>query len=264
MKLFPRRFAIFVLIPAAVMIGTAIFQPSAGNEESQKTITVSLGGGWPPYLIVDPEQNGPKGKRQGILMDIFRRIARTLRYEVKTVCYPEKRDHVMLDKGLIDFRFDGRKWVDNPDRYFWSESILRASNVLVFRKEDPLRFNHLEDLSGKTVITHLGYTYPTLNPYFSSGRIRRSDAASQQYMLRMLDAERGDAAIMNKRVALWVMKNSRSLSSSDFTFSSPVDSSRMALLYTRPEWHGFVKDFNRELSKMKIDGRINGILSDYR
>lgn len=264
MKLFPRRFAIFVLIPAAVIIGTAFFQPSAGNEESQKTITVSLGGGWPPYLIADPEENGPQGKGQGILMDIFKEVSQTLGYRVKTVCYPEKRDIVMLDKGLIDFRFDGRNWVEKPDRYFWSDPIIEASDVLVFRKDDPVRFDDLEDLEGKTVITHLGYTYPTLQPYFASGRIKRSDTATHSYMLRMLDAERGDAAVMNKRVALWVMKNSRSLSPSGFTFSSPVDSSRLALLYTSPEWHEFVKDFNRELSKMKTDGRINGILSDYR
>lgn len=80
----------------------------------------------------------------------------------------------------------------------------------------------------------------------------------------MLKAKRGDAAIMNKQVVLWVIKNSRFLSRSEFTFSTPVDSSPMALQYTSRKWHEFVKEFNRELSKMKTDGRINDILSDYR
>ena len=259
-----RRFTILFLILPAVLTCTAFARPAAGDEENRRTITISLGGGWPPYLIVDPEKNLPRENGSGILMDIFKKASQTLGYKVNTVCYPEKRDIKMLNKGLIDFRFDGRKWVDAPDRYFWSDPIIKASDVLVFRKGDPVLFDDLEDLAGKTIITHLGYTYPTLSTYFTSGRMTRSDTATHSSMLRMLKAKRGDAAIMNKQVALWVIKNSRFLSRSGFTFSTPVDSSRLALQYTSRKWHEFVKDFNRELSKMKTDGRINDILSDYR
>jgi len=264
MDIFARRLVpclLFLLF--AVYICTAFPPPAAGKKESPGTITVSLSGGWPPYLIVDADGKVGEKENKGILMDIFTEIARILEYRVNIVSYPEKRDMVMLDKGLIDFRFDGKKWVDNPDRYFWSDPILESSDVLVFRKDDPVRFKNLWDLAGTTLITHLGYNYPPLSPYFTSGRIKRSDAPNNQSMLRMLKGERGDAAVMNKRVALWVMKNSRFLSRSGFSFSSPVDSSPMALQYFSPEWHAFIRGFNRELAEMKADGRIKEILADY-
>jgi polar amino acid transport system substrate-binding protein len=265
MNIFARRLVVcFLFLLFAVFICTAFPSPAAGKKESPGTITVSLSGGWPPYLIVDADGKVMEKENKGILMDIFTEIVRTLEYRVNFVSYPEKRDMVMLDKGLIDFRFDGLKWVDSPDRYFWSDPIIKSSDVLVLRKNDPVRFKDIGALAEKRLITHIGYNYPTLEPYFTSGRIRRSDAPSHQSMLRMLKAERGDAAVMNKRVALWVMKNSRFLSQSEFSFSNPVDSSPMALQYTSRKWHGFIRNFNCELSKMKADGRVKEILAGYK
>ncbi|MGM0644597.1 MAG: substrate-binding periplasmic protein [Thermodesulfobacteriota bacterium] len=252
------------LLFTTLFIAAWVLNPALSEAREKQEITISLGGGWAPYLITDPSKSGFPGTGEGILMDIFKKISEKLGYTVKTASYPEKRDIAMLENGLIDFRFDGLEWVDNPDRYFWSDPILRVDDVLVSRKASPIRFNNLDELRNITVITHLGYTYPTLDPYFSSGRLTRSDTPSHCYMLKMLKGKRGDAAVMNKLVALWTLKRHRSLSGSDFTFSKPIDSSGLALMYTDTKWHGFIKDFNRELSRLKADGRATEILNHYK
>lgn len=225
-------------------------------------IVLSIGGGWPPYLIVD--SSGGELKGSGILMDIFNEIVSSSPYKVTIVAYPEKRDIKLLDDGLIDFRFDGLNWVDQPERFYWSDPIIASEDVLVFQKDNPLHFEKLSELAGKKIITHSGYNYPTFEPFFKQSVIHRIDATSHLSMLKMLLASRGDAAIMNKAVALWVIKQNRNLDQRVFRFSKPVDASYIALLCLDKKWLPFIKYFNEKLSQLKSSGTISNILGKYK
>lgn len=225
-------------------------------------ILVSMGAGWPPYMIVD--NSGEDLKRGGILIDIFNEIVAGSPYRVKVVTYPEKRGIKLLDKGLIDFRFDGLNWVEQPERFFWTDPIMDSEDVLVFVKNKSFMYEGVPKLAGKTIITLLGYTYPTFESFFKQTLIERIDAPSHLSMIEMLYVSRGDAAIMNKNVALWVIKKTDRFNVQNFEFSKPVDVSQIALLCLDKKWIPFIKYFNHELSILKSSGKISTIVKKYQ
>jgi len=233
--------------------------PSFANDVE---IILSMGGGWPPYLIV--ENTGGELKGSGILIDIFNEITAQSPYRAKVMTYPEKRDIMLLDRGFIDFRFDGQRWVDHPERFYWTDPIIASEDVMVFLKNENVRYDTITDLKGKTIITHLGYLYPTLESFFKQSLIRRIDAPNHLSMLKMLIGYRADAAIMNKTVALWVIKNNEDLDLKVFGFSKPVDASQIALLCLDKKWIPFIEYFNRELSKLKSSGKIITFIEKYQ
>jgi polar amino acid transport system substrate-binding protein len=245
---------IFLLIFFIAYLPSAIFAKDI-------EIVVSMGGGWPPYLIVD--NSGGELKGSGILFDIFNEIVLRTSYKAKVVAYPEKRDIKLLEDGLIDFRFDGLSWVDNPERFYWTDPIIASEDVLVSLKQRDFKYEGIPKLEGKTIVTHLGYTYPTFESFFKQSRISRLDAQSHLAMLKMLIAARGDAAIMNKNVALWVIKENEELEVKDFRFSKPVDASQIAMLCRDKKWLPFIESFNRELSIFKSSGKIPAIIDKY-
>jgi ABC-type amino acid transport substrate-binding protein len=83
-------------------------------------------------------------------------------------------------------------------------------------------------------------------------------------MLKMLIASRGDAAIMNKTVAFWVIKKNEELDQQVFGFSKPVDASQIALLCLDKKWIPFIDYFNQELSILKSSGKIATIIEKYQ
>jgi polar amino acid transport system substrate-binding protein len=248
-QILPILFVFFWLFPPAIL---------AKDVE----IVVSMGGGWPPYLIVD--NSGGELKGSGILIDIFNEIVAQPPYRIEVVAYPEKRDIKLLDSGLIDFRFDGLSWVDHPERFYWTDPIIASEDVLVFLKHRKITFKGIPELKGKRIITHSGYTYPTFESFFKQSLITRIDAHNHLAMLKMLIASRGDAAVMNKKVALWVIKNNKNLNAKYFAFSKPVDSSQIAMLCLDKKWIPFIEYFNRKLSVLKSSGKISRIVDRYQ
>ncbi len=229
--------------------------------EEHKEIIFSMGGGWPPYLIVDSASGQLIGR--GILMEIINEIVGQSKYTLKIVAYPEKRDVSLLDKGLIDFRIDGKKWVDHPDSYYWSDTIIESEDVLIFRSDRQIHFEQLHDLVSLKIITHLVYTYPTLDHFFRQALFFRLDAPNHLSMLNKLKHARGDAVIMNKNVALWIIRENKQFSITEFSFSNPVDATGVALLFKDKKWLPFIQFFNRRLAEIKLSGALSKILKKY-
>ena len=69
---------------------------------------------------------------------------------------------------------------------------------------------------------------------------------------------------MNKKAALWVIKNNEELEVTDFGFSIPVDVSQIAMLCWDKKWLPFIETFNRELSTLKSSGKISTIIEKYQ
>jgi polar amino acid transport system substrate-binding protein len=225
--------------------------------------TIKLGvppNGWPPYIIVQQDHV------TGIAIDIVTTVVASLGYELELIKLPEKRGHLKTQKGLLDAWPDAIEWVENPELYLWSDPMVNSEDWLIFKKTGGAEFNRIEALFGKSIGTHLGYYYPVLEPYFSSGQIRRADTYSEKAMLRMLTLGRSDAVVMNKLVALWVMKNDSQLQASDFSFAkNSLDRAGYRIMFTRRhDWISFISGFNSTLNAIKKDGRLDRIVSAYQ
>jgi len=239
-----------------------LMQTVANATPANKEIILSFNlAGWPPYLIHE-EKNGFSG---GIMIDVLRTVASEYGYKVTIHPYPEKRGLFYLDEGKVDAFPKAKEWTKHPENHIWSDEISDSSDVFVFMREKPIDYRTPEDLFGKRVGTVQGYGYPLLDQYFEDKRIVRDDAKSEHQMLMMLSKQRYDVAIINKIVALWIIAEKPEFQGK-FGFSEKhIGNAAYRFMFTaKHDWKPFVEKLNRELKKMRNDGRLENILMKYR
>ena len=235
--------------------------PAAHATPENKEIVVGFNDvAWPPYLI--KENNG---KIHGIMIDVIKEIASKHGFSVKITPLPEKRAIRGIAGGDIDAYSKAKEWVDDPNAYLWTDPVLDSTDVLIFPKDRPVYFETPDDLKGKNIGAILGYRYPLLQPYFADGRIKRDDVKEDSLMLGKLLKGRDDAAIINKLVALWVIRQNPELKGK-FAFSeNPVGKAACGFMFTaKRNWGPFIEIFNNELADMKKDGRLDAVILKYQ
>ena len=257
-------FAIFskcfkALIPISLLM-FLVFYSVPGAAENREIIFAVEPDGWPPVHIVDGESI------TGISMDILKEVTSKYGYTFRVKQFPEKRGVMMLESGEIHAWGKAREWIDNPERFDWTEPMLEIGNVLVSRASEPVTYSKPEDIFGMTVGTQLGYGYKILGPYFKSGQIKRHDVTSRTRMLKILLLGRVDVATFNKLIILWIIKNNNKMDTNQFHFED-MPSSSVSYRWMFSKKHGckkFIEVFNKEIKSMKQDGRLTRILSQYQ
>ncbi len=155
--------------------------------------------GYPPYVIVDDTHT------TGILVESIKRASLDLGIKINFEFLPERRSLKALQECSIDARMESHKWSDSPDSYLWSHPIVEIEDVLIANKGDSHTISALDDLVGHEIITHIGYSYPTLERYFKAGTVVRSDRYQEIEMLRALLRPSPNSrrlVIMDRNVAL--------------------------------------------------------------
>ena len=144
-------------------------KPAFGAAETM--VLAVAPGGYPPFLIAVP------GKPVvGIMADVLREIATAQGLRLKFVETPQMRVETPILDRQVDAVPRAKEWVSQPDRFLFTDSVLRLRDVIFSRAKHPVLFRKPDDLIGKTVGTHLGYRYPLLEPLFRSKRAYREDA----------------------------------------------------------------------------------------
>lgn len=231
-------------------------QSSSGNSERVIRFNVSPNG-YPPYLITEGD------KQSGIMWDVVTRVAERLGYRVVPEAVPRKRVDEMLLGGFIDGTTRAKEWTDNPEDFAFTDPVVDIEEVLFIPKDSDLEFEEPEDLVSKTLVTHLGYHYPALDPYFESGEIKRFDVAKDKDMFKyVLHGENLHAAVADRLVGRWILLNEGM--EDKFRSSSETLSDYGFRLMFRKDWAPFTESFNRELEAMKQNGELDEILSRYR
>ncbi len=225
---------------------------------ADKTIRLATPpGGFPPFIIVAPGQ-----PISGIMVDVLREIAAPQGYEIRATEAPKKRVEQMILEGQLDAAPRAMEWGGDRRLFLFTDPVLRVRDLVFSRRQAPLRYRSPDDLLGKWVGTHLGYSYPLLSPYFDSKKIMREDAGTEKSMLLMLQAGRTDAVVMNEMVALWLIKT-ENLQDQFTSSDTELDGYEYRLMFGL-RWSDFVAQFNRELARMKRDGRLERVISKYR
>lgn len=214
--------------------------------------------GYPPYMI-----KSDSGKTHGIISDVLNSIASKLGYRVIVVGIPKNREVIQLKSGDIDANALAFEWVKKPEDFAFTDVIVVARDVLFSARRDPISFNKLEDLYGKTIGIHLGYSYPFLKNSFNNGKITSSHASSEKAMLGKVLVERTQGAVVNEFVGQWLIKNTPQWQGKFFISKKEIDSFDLRIQFSK-KWQNFIVLFNRELHAMKNDGRLEKIKSLYR
>lgn len=253
-----RRSCSFPALFGALLLALASLTSQTARAQDQKAFHFNISpNGYPPYLIVD--QSAPSG----IMWDVVSVIAQRLGYSVVAERVPRKRVDQMLLDGYIDGTPRAREWTDNPEQFLFTDPVVKIEEVFFSPKDSGFKYETPEDLHSKTIVTHLGYLYPELEPYFSERKIRRFDVSRDRDMFTfVLHGDRFDAAVADRLVGRWILRNEGL--QDEFHISSKGISEYGFRLMLRPDWQSFAKRFNTELARMKENGELDAILANYR
>ncbi len=228
------------------------------NIESRKTIVFNMTyDGYPPYMICNKDRE----ISCGIMYDVFTTIMSRLGFSVETIHVPKKRENDFFLSGKLDAHAMAKEWVKNPEDYVFSDPILKIRNLIFSNVKHPVEFSKIEDLFNKKAITNLGFIYPPLTPFFNNGSINRVDAIGEKSMLKMLLYERGDFAIVNEHVGMWLIKENKW--QNKFKISGlDITNYDYRIMFAK-KFERIIPQFNKELEEMRESGDLDKIISGY-
>ncbi|MDL0432624.1 transporter substrate-binding domain-containing protein [Marinobacter sp. TBZ242] len=241
------------------LFGTgALTAEEASSQEDERVFRFNVSpNGYPPYLISE------NGKQSGIMWDVVTAIADRLDYRVIPEKIPRKRVDQMIIEGYIDGTTRAREWTKNADNFIFTDPVVSIEEVLFVPRDSNLEFESPEDLFSLTLVTHLGYHYPALEPHFQAGRITRFDVSRDRDMFRyVLHGDDLDAAVADRLVGRWILLNEGM--QDDFRTTSTALSEYGFRLMLRKDWADFAESFDRELQAMRESGELDEILANYR
>jgi len=213
--------------------------------------------GYPPYLIVDDDEPA------GIMWDVVSLIAERIGYTVVPEKIPRKRVDAMLLENYIDGTSRAIEWTENPEQFLFTDPIVAVEEVLFIPTGSTLVYQTPEDLFSRTVVTHLGYSYPKLEAHFEAEEIKRFDVSRDRDMFTfVLHGQHFDAAIADRLVGQWILMNEGL--QGDFRISDESISNYPFRLMLRKDWADFANQFNTELAAIRANGELEAILSRYR
>ncbi|MEX2475400.1 substrate-binding periplasmic protein [Marinobacter sp.] len=258
-KSLSHRIALHALSLIGFLISSSLFfSVLANSSEQDRVLRFNVSpNGYPPYLIVEDN------KSAGIIWDVVSVIADRIGYTVVPEQIPRKRVDAMLLEGRIDATSRAIEWTDNPDRFLFTDAIVPLEEVLFIPASSQLGYQKPEDLFSRTVVTHLGYSYPALETHFESGNIKRFDVSRDRDMFRfVVHGQHFDAAIADRLVGQWILKNEGL--QGEFRISKESISNYPFRLMLRKDWTDFADRFNAELAVIQENGELEAILSEYR
>lgn len=214
--------------------------------------------GYPPYIII-----GENDQYSGIVWDVVRTVSERLNYQVQPEKIPRKRVDSMLLDGYIDGTPRAIEWTIDPDKYAFTEPVVRIKEVFFTRKGEEFQYQQPDDIESLTVVTHLGYRYPELEGVFESGKAERFDVSQDKDMFSfLLNADHFDIAIADLSVGQWIMRENGWQNEFSYTENGISDFGFRLML--RKDWADFAKDFNVELARIRKSGELDQILDRYR
>jgi polar amino acid transport system substrate-binding protein len=233
------------------------FMAAQGSSKGNIVFNISPTG-YPPYMI-----KSEIGQTKGIIFDVLKAIANKQGYQVVVVGVPKNREVIQLASGDLDANALAIEWVKHPEDFVFSDVIVPARDVLFSARNAPLKFDKLQDLYGKTIGIHLGYSYPYLIKSFNKGLIIASEATTEQAMLGKVLAERTQGAVVNELVGHWLIKNTPRWHGKFVVSKKEIGGFDYRIQFSK-KWQEFVIHFNKELKAMKKDGRLLAVKALYR
>lgn len=211
----------------------------------------------PPFIHFDTTTEIPT-VRGGIFFDLALEVGKQVQRPLVFVLLPRSRLHNDLAEGTADLVcFDNEIWSGKfAKSYYWSSPIFRQSDHIVSLKPlaGDFRVKNLNDLKGKVLGTTLNFVYPSLEPYFKSGKIVREDADSGLANVTKLNLKRVTYIVLNKLEFEYYRKSNPLLQRSQFDID-PIDVKCAVSKKSDLK----INQLNAAIAAMKKNGRLDKV-----
>ena len=209
-----------------------------------------------PMVQIDGDQ-----PTQGILYDLMLSLANQVGHPAQFQVLARARIAPAMEHGEIDVRcYVTQAWLNNlSGDYVWSIPLWVQRNVLVSAHVPPLSVN-VTKLAAQSIGTVLNYSYPTLEPLFATGQLKRDDARSEEQVLHKLVAGRFKYAITNE----WTLErfNQQFPKGPGLHVVAVIEEQSLGC-YVRNDPALPVQRILRTLLRMKMSGEVDDIIGLY-
>ncbi|WP_210643643.1 MULTISPECIES: transporter substrate-binding domain-containing protein [unclassified Pseudomonas] len=234
---------------ALLLFGTACFA-------DEVPLRFAVTDGW-AMPMVQIERGRPT---QGILPDIMTSLATQVGMPAQFHVLSRARLDGAMQHGEIDMRcYVSPDWVDKGGKYLWSVPLFFQRDLLVGMADSTAAVTPAT-LAQQPIGTVLGYTYPTLQPLFNEGHLRRDDARSQEQVLAKLLAGRYRYAVSNQWALDWF--NQRHSADRQLHEVAVLQEQQLGC-YVRDDPRIPAQHILLTLQKMKASGEIDAIIQLY-
>ena len=212
---------------------------------------------WPPYVDSALPDDG-------LAMKIVKTVLKRAGYNVKVRI--ERWDKALAGSELGVYELVGAVWKtkERQDKLLYSHSYLTNNIVLVTQSENPMKFKSLNDLQGLLIGVLKDYEYN--DKFMKDPRILKFQANRLTQNLISVQQGKLDAAVADRRLALYELKHFMGNNRSDFRFLAKALSSRklyVAAPKENAESKNLIAKFNQGLAAIKKDGTYQKILDEY-
>jgi len=222
------------------------------SAEGQKHISISVGD-WPPFFV----ENEPG---QGTVARLVRDIFAEQGYEVTFHFLPWKRAYREAASGRHDATAIWMHAEEREKDFIYSDAVMQERFVLFYRKDDPIQWNSLPDLSDLTLGGSNGYSYgPEFDEAVEQDILNVEWAASAELNFRKLLYGRIDAFPEEINVGYYILRREtdNGRSSQITHHPKPILENESFLLFPRnePDTARLSQAFNQGLKSFRENGR---------
>lgn len=150
--------------------------------------------------------------------DLYAQLGMRLELPVRHITLARRRIDQSANEGGFDVVcFLNRRWTTDPDRYAWSPPVFQVRNVIIGQQGTPA-VQSIEGLqSGGVISTVIGYSYPQLDPLFSSNKLKREDALDETKVLAKVSTGRTAYGVINTLSLSWYRRSAPAHNVSDWS-----------------------------------------------
>lgn len=171
--------------------------------QAQGILRVSVSTSWNmPYAELQGEHLAG-----GIFSDLYKALAQKMALTLVPVVLPRKRIDGAVANGDIDLRcYFNPQWTPTPEVYEWGKPLFTIQDVLFGHTGKP-EPQSVEDIArGTAISTTLGYSYPSLEPLFARGELKRDDSVDEEKVLLKMTVARTPYGVIKSNSLDWYRK----------------------------------------------------------
>lgn len=244
----PRTISLFIL---AIPLLYLPVSPAYNTAHAAEKKVVIANGDWAPYQGKDLPGGGPATQ-------IAEEAFATQGFDVEFRYMPWARGLNLTQQAQTDATMLYSYNEERGKNFLYSDPIISLDTVVFYLKDKKLHWENPEDLKGMTLGAVLEYDYGFVRE--DSG-YTLDRVASNVFNYRKLAAGRIDALLEERLVGLETARQ-EGLGDSITYHPKPIKSVPYHLIVSKenPRAEEIIQVFNKGLSQLKADGRLNQIL----
>lgn len=249
----------FKLMMSVLMLFCALFSSEAFSQSKALRFN-AVSSGWPPYAFLDADQ-----QPTGILVEALPLFLKGKNISLEISNFPLLRAEKGMLDGQVDVMIRSKSWTKDPENYYWSNSIIHNRDIILSRKDSPIEFAKISDLTDLKIGTIHGFKYPTLDAYFQNKKLERIDALNTANSIQMLTHKHVQGIVISEAVAKWLIKNDPTLQGQFYFSHNAIDQNSIEFRFRKdPKLLPIIDEVNQGLLRCTKNGDFEKLIKTYQ